>query len=80
MTKNVHQLKEKLDKCGYGDRTTRLQLRSCRLQLGIIQLDKYTHTHTHTHLFQSDFLTWCQNEVDNSKEGGLFGCEKNLQS
>ena len=24
MTKNVHQLKEKLDKCGYGDRTTRL--------------------------------------------------------
>ena len=45
MAKNVHQLKDKLDKYRYGDRTTRVQLRPCILQLG-----KYTHTHTHTML------------------------------
>ena len=41
MAKNVHQLKEKLDKYRYGDRSTRVLLRPCILQLG-----KYTHTHT----------------------------------
>ena len=34
MAKNVQQLKENLDKYGYGDRTTRMQLRHRILQLG----------------------------------------------
>ena len=40
MAKNVHQLKEKLDKRRYRDRTTRVYLSPCILQLG-----KHTHTH-----------------------------------
>ena len=38
MASNVHQLKEKLDKYRYRDRTTRVYLRPC-----VLQLDKYTH-------------------------------------
>ena len=34
MAKNVYQLKEKLDKCRYKDRTTQVELRSSILQLG----------------------------------------------
>ena len=37
MVKNVLQLKEKLNKYKYGDRTTRVKLRLC-----IVQLGKYT--------------------------------------
>ena len=44
MAKNVHQLKEKLDKYCYRESTTRVYFRPYILQLGI-----HTHTHTHKH-------------------------------